>query len=257
MTEHLLADKQAVGRIREAGHLFLFLDYDGTLAPFHDNPRQAAPLPGIPSLLTSLAVREEYTVSLISGRSLEDLKQMVSLSEVNYAGNHGLQIELADGGELDWVESAGLDLEPLLDIREWFANNYGEKPGYRLEDKGTVLTFHYPADESSRRLLDNLEAMITSGLEIITGRQIVEVRPTGWNKGRAVEYICEYYEKKYQLKEHLTVYLGDDTTDEDAFRILEEQGIGIYVTNGEERNTAADYFLENPREVKKLLKILL
>ncbi|MFW6238408.1 MAG: trehalose-phosphatase [Halanaerobiales bacterium] len=253
MTEKLLQSKEVLAKIREEENILLFLDYDGTLAPFHDDPGQAVPLPEIPSLLEGLAVKRGYVVSLISGRSLEDLQSMITVEGANYAGSHGLEIELADGSTLDWAGEADLDFAVLEESKSWFRDTYAEKEGFRLEDKGLVVTFHLPAAESPDNLAVKLEKLAGSEFQTLKGRQIVEVRPRGWNKGRAVEYICDYLEDRMGLKDYLPLYIGDDTTDEDAFRVLEGWGICVYVRNGEKRPTVAGYHLGTPREVKKFL----
>jgi trehalose 6-phosphate phosphatase len=87
-------------------------------------------------------------------------------------------------------------------------------------------------------------------LELMHGEKVVEIRPKGWNKGKAVELIYI----NYASKNVLPVYIGDDTTDEDAFQVIGNQGISIFVKNDSNRSTIANYWLKNPDDVLKFLK---
>jgi trehalose 6-phosphate phosphatase len=90
---------------------------------------------------------------------------------------------------------------------------------------------------------------------LLSGREVIEIRPKGWDKGKAVNYISDQIREKSDINEVLRIYIGDDRTDEDAFKVLKD-GITIYVQNEDDLNTEAEYYLRDPEDTAKLLKSL-
>jgi trehalose 6-phosphate synthase/phosphatase len=201
--------------------LALFLDYDGTLCPLTDHPSRAKLSPKMRRTLEVCAARDDIDITIVSGRAIEDVKAMVKQKELTYAGNHGLQI---DGGDIhDFVH------EDLVHYRERAVElceslKRLSVDGAWIEAKGPTLTYHYRAvpEDSREELVKEARQIIRrAGYQDRDAHCAVEARPPiGWDKGRAVLHILR---TRYgpAWSEHMrVVYVGDDETDEDAFRFL-------------------------------------
>lgn len=262
MIKYLLEDnirKSVFKKIKESSPLFLFLDYDGTLAPFKEDPDRAFPHSDISPVLDKLRQKQNIIITIITGRTVEDVRKLINIPEINYAGLHGREIVISNGKKAeslipDSIINDSQDAQ-LNRLQILLQNKYAEKDGYHLEDKNSVITLHHPREISQEKLTAEIKHHINpEKFEIMSGRQIIEVRPRGWHKGKAVCFLKKRYlqDKK---NHHLTIYIGDDTTDEDAFKTITE-GISIYVQNEDNLNTEADYFLKNPQEVTQFLDLL-
>ncbi len=243
-------------KIVDYKHLFLFLDYDGTLAPFHDVPSRAKPLPGIINKIENLANNHNVSTTIISGRNINDLNKMINLSGLNYAGNHGLEINFKDGISFNWLtEKSNFDYKQFNNLKETIKKSISDNKTYHFEDKGAGFSIHF--SNKKPEIKKYLKQQITNScLEIICGRNIIEVRPKGWDKGKAVNFIIERIKEQSNIENYVTIYLGDDSTDEDAFQTITD-GITIYVKNDAALKTDADYYLYNPEEVQKFLQKLM
>jgi trehalose-phosphatase len=132
-------------------------------------------------------------------------------------------------------------------------------PGFLLEDKRYALALHYrqAQPETSERGVARFLAAVLEfqrkgvALEVLHGKKVVEVRPVGVSKGKAIQYLL-----RHQGNTTLPFYLGDDATDEDAFRIVNGRGLTVLVTDSPQR-TAARYYLRSPQEVFDFLSHLL
>lgn len=229
----------------------VFLDFDGTLSPIVDDPDRAEALPGIPVLLERLASR--LPVAVVSGRGLADLMPRVAVEGVAHAGSHGFEIRTRDGREVRPFPEAAAPLEGAMpDLRRVAEAT----PGSRLEDKRFALALHL------RGVSPDLEESAVArahgiaearGLRFSHGRRVVELRPPdAWDKGRAVEWFLDRWASGGSRPRAL--YIGDDVTDEDAFRALARGGgTGIVVRPPAPRETAARWALEGPTEVRALL----
>jgi trehalose 6-phosphate phosphatase len=232
-------------------HVFLFLDYDGTLAPFCDNPADAIPLQGTEDILDQLERKKRVTTGIISGRPVAELKDMLNDRKCFYVGLHGLEIMAPDGKRIKDQIKAN---QRLVQLRKYLICQYSNKKGFLLEDKGDVLTLHHPPDiDQDKLVLFIKERIKTDSLEVIPGRQIVEIRPSGWNKGKAVDFLVKFLSRKENIFDYLIIYIGDDSTDEDVFNYIETDST-VYVKNESGLTTAACYYVKDPREVQKLLK---
>ncbi len=230
-------------------HRLLGLDYDGTLAPFHVDPMQALPLPGIPSLLKALGKTRDTTVAIISGRPVQEIFALLGEIGITLIGCHGFECIDRDGNltmrspgrrQLESTEKA-VDAAVKLGL------------GKLLEVKTASVALHtrgMPAKEASR-----IEEMISHewsrtisfdlGCRRFNGG--VELYCKGWSKADALGDLLKGVPGR-----SLPVYLGDDATDEDVFRFLRERGIGIRV-GSPETATAAKGFLPNCEAVRAFL----
>jgi trehalose 6-phosphate synthase/phosphatase len=206
-----------LGRYR----LALFLDYDGTLCPLTDHPSKARLSPKMRNALEICAKRNDTDIAIVSGRAIDDVRKMVKQPGLTYTGNHGL--EIVGEGMPDFVHEDLVHYreraQELLQALEKLAVD-----GAWTEAKGPTLTYHYRAVPESARaaLIDEARALIrAAGYQDRDAHCAVEARPPiGWDKGRAVLHILR---ARYgpSWSEHVRViYVGDDQTDEDAFRFL-------------------------------------
>jgi trehalose 6-phosphate synthase/phosphatase len=210
-----------LGHFLRHHRLALFLDYDGTLTPLSDHPDQARLSPAMRAALQSCARRPDTDVTIVSGRSLEGVRQAVGEQMLTYAGNHGLEIE---GHHIGHFEHEDLihyraRSEALADQLDSIASH-----GAWTERKGPTLTFHYRAVPEPLRegLVQDASAHITeAGYQPRSAHCAVEARPPiGWDKGRAVLHVLRARYGPSWSETARVVYVGDDQTDEDAFRVL-------------------------------------
>ena len=245
-------------KLCQAERVLLLFDYDGTLTPIVPRPEDALLSVEVRWLLETLAGQPRYVTGIVSGRSLEDLRVMADISGLIHAGNHGMEIR---GGGMDFVHPDAASARGALDEAEQaLATALEDIPGAFVEHKGLTLTVHYRAVDEE--LTGRVEAAVTektassvaSGdLRLTLGKKVVEVRPNiPWDKGRAIRMIRNECEDL-----PLPVYFGDDRTDEDGFRVVQDFG-GIAVFVGDPREgTVALHQLDSPREVEETLRLLL
>jgi trehalose 6-phosphate phosphatase len=256
-----LARETVADRLADAPGVVCALDFDGVLAPIVDDPDAAAMPQSLRERVARLRDCESVRVAVVSGRELADLRDRVALDGVAYAGNHGLELRY-DGTEV--VTPAGSrSRDAVSRVCDRLGDRLAHVPGVEIEDKDLTATVHVRTvpdgrvPEVERVVRETVEAAMAAGgpgMEIRDGKAIREVRPAvDWDKGRAVERLAAGAPDGW-----LPLYVGDDVTDEDAFRVLDDasgslDGIGVLVG---ERETAADYRLDNRRDVRELLDLV-
>lgn len=225
----------------------LFLDVDGTLLPLVERPDQVhVPL----SLLETLnLLRDRFlgALALISGRAVADLDALFEPLVLPAAGIHGL--ELRRSGEHCLRSSSKGLLEPLRPPLKAFAE---KTPGLLLEDKGLSLALHYrlaPEREAeAAQRIDALVANTSPHLEVTQGKMVFEVKPSGYNKGTAIDAFME----EPAFRGRKPIFLGDDITDEDGFAVVNRLD-GISVKVGGTDLSRAQYRLPNEAAVHSWL----
>ena len=249
--------------VSDASHILLLADYDGTLTPIVSRPEEAILSPEVGEKLRALAEKPAFSVGIISGRSLADVKALVGIEGVYYAGNHGLEIE--EPG-LKFINPAAETTKVELKVlAQQLSARLGSIEGVIVEDKGLSLSIHYRLvkKEDERVVADIFQKITSPSLEageirVTAGKKVWEVRPPiDWHKGRAVETITREIGTLLGIEPGLTIYLGDDVTDEDAFKIIHRpHGWSIFI--GEENPSSnADYYLKSTSEVETFLSRLL
>lgn len=222
----------------------MFLDYDGTLSPIAPRPELAT----LPEETREVVRRlsERYPVAILSGRGRQDVASMVDLDNLAYAGSHGYDIagpgfrHEVGAGIPETIESAAQELRRELDDLE----------GVIVEPKRFAISIHFRLARDKdvptiERVVDEVAARHAS-LRKGHGKKLFELRPDlDWDKGKALLWILEAMD----LDRTVPLYIGDDITDEDAFRVVQ---IGILVAE-EPRETLASYSLRNPDEVRRFL----
>ncbi len=246
---YLLEKMDRFARRAPLEELFLFLDYDGTLTPIVDTPDMAIISDEVRSLVKRIAT--VVPVAVVSGRELEDLKGKVGLDGIIYAGNHGAEIWEGESISVERTkpDEGGLMKEFLDRLRTELA----PIEGAFVEDKTVTASIHFRGVRT-RDLADFFDrfSRVAEGYEdsfrITSGKKVFEIRPLdAWNKGDAVTWIAEQ-----RGEGRIPVYIGDDTTDEDAYRALKNKGISVSIGI----NPVADYYLKSQQEVAVLLKEL-
>jgi trehalose 6-phosphate phosphatase len=236
--------------LRAAPKILLFLDFDGTLAPIVEYPSSARMPSGTRQALARLASNPRFTLAIISGRALEDLRLRVGLENLIYAGNHGLEIS---GPGLEFIEpTAAQRLKSLGELSRHLRVRLNDIPGVEVENKVLSASVHFRRATATdhpeiRQAVEDAVVFKDNPFHITQGRKVLEIRPrVGWDKGRAVRWI----QQAAGLPDALPLYIGDDATDEDAFLALPH---GITVSVGKARETSAQHFLEHQELVPEFL----
>ncbi len=230
----------------------VFLDYDGVLTPIVRRPGDAKIGDGMRRTVHGLATL--CRVAIVSGRDLQDVKKMAGIDGIAYAGSHGFDIESPGEAEVEY--RGGVDALPALDAAERVLRDaLAQIPGARLERKKFAVAVHFR--EVAQDAVGQVEKSVDQALRTVGnlrktgGKKIFELRPDiDWDKGRAILFLME--KLNWNTEDVLPFYIGDDLTDEDAFRALRAIGVGIVVRD-EVRPTLADYALESPAEVERFL----
>jgi trehalose 6-phosphate phosphatase len=232
----------------------LFLDYDGTLSPLVARPDLAVLPAAAREVLGRLAQR--FPVVIVSGRGREDVAARVGLPDLVYAGSHGFDIA---GPALRLEVGEGIP-QAIGRAAERLESELSAVPGVIVEPKRFSLSVHFRLAEAGDvpRIERAVDAALAAepGLRKAHGKKLFELRPDlDWDKGRALLWLLG--ELGLDGPDVLPCYLGDDLTDEDAFRALRERGHGIGIVVGdigeEPRETAASYRLRDPAEVVEWL----
>lgn len=248
-----------MGIIPRAKKLFICLDFDGTLAPFRRAPGDARLSEQKREILRKLAVRRDYRVAVVSGRGLKDIEDKISVPAVMYAADHGFFIK--SGGKVFQPFSSPAVRGVMKDFHKEAGMAVGGVRGIVLENKGITLSVHYrcvPKNQvpGVKALISGLGATpgFKDKLDIRGGKMCLEIRPrVPWDKGSAVTWLM-LRAMKEDAAPFLPVYIGDDATDEDAFKVLRNVGITIRV--GNDRLSRAEYYVKNTSEVFEFLKVI-
>jgi trehalose 6-phosphate synthase/phosphatase len=243
---------EVVSAFRQARGRLLFLDYDGTLVPFANMPRQAAPPPSLISLLFRLGRLPATATTLISGRPRSDLEAWFGKTEGLWlVAEHGAMIRPPGGGDweltrpripVDWKAR-------VLPVLEHFVDR---TPGSFVEEKDYALVWHYRMADPlfgewlANELCANLEELLAeTELRAIRGKKSVEIRLVWTNKGEMVSRV-----EATLPAVDFRFAVGDDRTDEDLFERLPPDAWTVHVGDG---ISHARYGLSGPREVLDVL----
>lgn len=256
--KHLPSALECLSQIISRGNqsLAIFLDYDGTLTPIVSHPDKAILTQSMRSTLQRLA--KLCDLAVISGRDLDDVRTRVDIEEIWYAGSHGFDIAGPAGKHMEYQE--GTDYLPALDtIENALRERLASIEGCLVERKRFSIAIHYRqvAEEALATIKQIIEETHTAyrGLRLSSGKKIFELQPDiEWNKGKALNWLMETLNLDLSLV--VPLYIGDDVTDEDAFREIQQKGIGILVAE-ERQPTCASYRLNDPDEVKQFLDRLI
>jgi trehalose 6-phosphate phosphatase len=232
----------ALARFAARRPLLVASDYDGVLAPLVGDPSAAVPEPGAAEALARVAAVDGVTVALVSGRGVADLQATSGLSgPFRWVGSHGEEYDGPLAGELADRRDA---------LAELLAPVVAAIPGARLEVKPASVAVHVRQVEdraAAASLLERARSLVDSSLTMKPGKEVLEIAVTDADKGRALQRLVA------DLAVAGAMYLGDDVTDEDAFRALHPDGLTVKIGSGD---TAAGYRLDGPADVVAMLNRL-
>ena len=232
----------AVAALARRRPLLVASDYDGVLAPLVGDPSAAVPLPGVGAALERLAAHDGVVVALVSGRGVADLRTVSGFEgPYRWIGSHGAEYDGPLTGELAARRDA---------LAERLAPLVAAVPGARLEVKPASVAVHVRQvtdRAAAAALLERADAAADPSLTKKPGKEVLELAVTDADKGSALLRL------RAELGAAAAVYLGDDRTDEDAFRVLSPGDLTVKVGEGE---TAARYRVADPAAVVVLLEAL-
>lgn len=244
-------EEELVEEYISADERLIFLDYDGTLVPYNDDPNQAFPDELLLELLKDLSVQDKTTVVLISGRAHDVLEDWFKNVNIRILAEHGAWMRTSKG----WREMVKAPKEWMKTVSQIFEDYSRDTPGAIIETKDSGLAWHYRncdpwvANIRVNQLIGSLVNFCTrNGLEIIDGNKVLEVKNIGINKGVAAGRWLDGRKWDFVLA------LGDDRTDEDVFKALPESAWSIKVGN---LQTIAPYRLADYHQVRQLLHRLI
>lgn len=257
--KHLFSDWAVIGKSLKGKFIYLFLDYDGTLTPIAATPRGAVTPARIRDLLRKLSRMSNCRIAIVSGRKLSDLEKRIKLKNIVYAGNHGFEIK---GPKIKFKNPVPARYRRALEeILGRLKKELARIDGVIIEDKGFSLGVHYRlvSGENIPKVKNvfysiTLVYELKNIISVKTGKMALEIRPpVAWDKGKVVLWLLgrRLFAMRDKKAKVLPVYIGDDTTDEDAFESLQGRGITIFV--GRPKKTKALFYLRDTEEVAVFL----
>lgn len=236
--------QRALDTVAGVPRLLITCDFDGTLAPIVNNPADARPLPSAADALVGLSEVPSTDVALISGRALTVLRELSAMpSTVHLVGSHG--------AEFDTGFAHSIDEALLAQITKELNTIAAERAGVTVETKPASVALHVRnagAADGDAALREARKAAESWDAQLTEGKAVLEFAVISTDKGEAVDILRERHDAS------AVVFLGDDVTDEKAFRRLRDADVGIKVGPGE---TLAGYRIESPEDVALALEYLL
>jgi len=217
--------------------LALFLDMDGVLAPLAETPDAVGPMARRTAVLLLLNRRLGGRLAIISGRTLSEIDRISDAGTLAASGVHGLERRRSDGSCLNTPAAPGVRA-----ATDAFLAFQADNPGVVVEEKGVSVGLHYRASPQAAEAALDLARSVAArtGLSVQPGVLVVELKTPGTDKGSALSAFMD----EYPFRGAMPVMLGDDLTDEDAFRAATAHG-GFGVLVGPDRQTLARYRLDD------------
>jgi trehalose 6-phosphate phosphatase len=259
---HALRDGEELTRRLGGRRPAVFLDYDGTLTPIVDRPEDAVISESMRAAVRGLA--ERCPVCVVSGRDRRVVQDLMGVDHLIVAGSHGFDIWSPSEGTLE--HEAGGGFEQLIErVTARVRAKADPIAGSLVEPKKASVALHYRLVADADRpaiaaIVDRVLAERPGELKVTPGKMVYEIQPKlEWDKGKAVLYLLEAL--GLDGGDVVPMYLGDDITDEDAFRALSGKGIGVFVGQADDpevggRGTSAAFVLDSIEEVERFLNTL-
>lgn len=248
---HSATAQSIVNRYHNTSKRIIFLDYDGTLVDFKPTADEATPDKELYSILAQLSADPNNHLVIISGRKHENLGDWFGDKNIYLIAEHGAWFKQQG---MEWHKINGLSTSWKKDIMQIFEKYVDRTPGSFIEEKTYSLVWHYRKAQRglgelrANELMNTLKFLATDkGLQLLPGDKVVEVKNMEINKGKAALSLVEQSDYDFIMA------LGDDFTDEDLFKSLPDSSISIKIGTGA---SAAKFYLNNPKEVRGLLKTM-
>ncbi len=235
--------------------LVFFLDYDGTLTPIVESPELAVLSDDMKKTVENLA--RLHTVAIVSGRMREDVQNLIDIKGIFYAGSHGFDIQ-GPGGFAMIHPIAEQTIPLITEMIELLKDKLQSIEGALVEEKKFSVAAHYrkvKKAEDVQYIKKTVQEIIQKydQLRLLEGKKVFEILPNiDWDKGKAVRWIMDALNIPWETTS--VFYIGDDTTDEYAFRTVVTRGTAMMVTDDSAKPSAADFQLQSPKEVKKFFE---
>ncbi len=250
--------EQVMEQVLDHDRLWLFLDYDGTLADLAPTPEWVVTDAAVVALVTRLAQCSRVRVAVVSGRTLSQLRQLFPVPNILLAGTYGVEMFTPEG-ELVQRADRGVIRPVLEQLKSIWQPRIADRSGFFLEDKGWALALHarYATEAEADQVLADarltaLRLASVHEFHVLQGQRFLEVGPAVARKGRAVSYILD----RFAWPGALPVYLGDDDQDEDAFETIKVYRGVTLVVSALQRKTLADARLTSPQAARDWLDTL-
>lgn len=249
---------QLIETIARKKHIFLFLDYDGTLTPIVERPELAIPSKRLNQIVDKIGLETQFKTTIITGRPRQFCDKYFKDYQVNIVAEHGSFVkELFD--PKGWKQPIQLPTEEFEKFRPdimRLLNMYVDSvPGSHIEEKETCVVWHYRLADSdfatsqAQVLGESLQQMLAkTSLSVYHGKKTVEIRQAMAHKGFGVEYMLESLGWDPETDALITV--GDDVTDEDMHRVSAKQNISIHIGKS---NAYSKFHLNSPEELYQFL----
>jgi trehalose 6-phosphate synthase/phosphatase len=226
----------------------IFLDYDGTLTPFSDEPQKARPNPELLDILKKLTSNPKNRVVITSGRDRRTLIEWLGHLDIDFICEHGVWLK-EKSKDWEMIETLTDDWKhEILPVLEFYVDR---TPGSLIETKDYSLVWHYRKVETglgelrTRELSSHLKYISSNmNLQVLEGDMVVEIKHAGVNKGKAALKWLNDFPSDFIMA------IGDDWTDEDTFKVMPDDAFTIKVGSN---TSEAKFSLNTYKEVRKML----
>lgn len=229
-----------------------FLDYDGTLTPIVSHPKDALLSPETKQVLNALGT--QFFTTIVTGRGLDDIDQLIDSKELALAASHGFQLKLSQGNPFTYPDAIPYQTD-IKKAYDRLCDELSDIAGIFIEYKvfSTAVHDRNVQDKDLNRVQKVVETIKKdfNTLKLTHGKRVYELRPNlDWDKGKAILWLIE----NTNAIDPIPIVIGDDLTDEDAFLAVKDFGITISVQNST-KETKAEYTLKDSSEVIDFLKL--
>jgi trehalose-phosphatase len=261
LMDYLFDKWDSIKRKLEGRYISIFLDFDGTLASIAETPAKAVLPEETRRILRKISNSKRLKLAFISGRALKDIRKKIGLRKVVYSGNHGLETE---GPKIKFKGLVPPGYRVIIRrIKDDLLQVASSIKGAFVEDKGISLAFHYRLVNKrqiplAKKIFHKTVTpyLTMNKIKVKSGKMVLEITPPfRWDKGKIVLWLLKQRLFAVKTKLILPIYIGDDLTDEDAFKTLRVKGLTVFV--GRPKDSYAKYYLRNQDEVAKFLKNIL
>lgn len=243
--------------IKNSKHVALLLDFDGTISPIVKKPEDAYITEKVRCTLKK--INKIFPVIIVTGRPFNVIKEKVKVAQLIYTASHGLEWNF--GGKLERKPLPKSIIEKLTQFRKTIKNIKENYPSLIIENKPYSVTFHYHtmSIKDKKTFKNWLKKFLKpiykqSSIRVFCDKETIDITPNlHWTKGDVAKLALKYLRKKNK-RNFMPIYIGDSTTDEDAFHALSH---GITIKVGKSKTSRAKWYLRDQKEVEVFLKWLL